>query len=85
MSETGRLTEVGVTRFNQVAGRDFSKREDMGDWGTLLPARVVGIDLEAASVEVAIAAPHRLIRAGRGPVAFQKNLGRSLGWRGQAS
>jgi kynureninase len=57
----------------------------MGDWGTLSPAGVVGIGLETASVDVAIAAPHRSIRAGCGAVAFQENLGRRLGRRGQAS
>jgi kynureninase len=57
----------------------------MGDWGTLSAAGVVGIDPEAAGADVAIAAPHRLIRAGRDAVAFQENLGRSLGRRGQAS
>jgi kynureninase len=57
----------------------------MGDWGTPSPARVVGIDLKAASVDVAIAAPHRSIRAGRGAVAFHENLGRSLSRRGHAS
>jgi len=45
---------------------------------------MVGIDLGVASVDVAIAVPHRSIRAGRGAVAFQENLGGSLGWRGQA-
>jgi hypothetical protein len=45
---------------------------------------MVGIDLQAASIDVAMAAPRRSIRAGHGAVTFQENLGGSLDRRGQA-
>jgi hypothetical protein len=45
---------------------------------------MVGIDLGAASIDVAIAAPRRSIRAGHGAVTFQENFGSSLDRRGQA-